>query len=44
LDGAAFSQDPQSIAQFGNQQNAIGFRRVRLMAFGEAFNVVNYKI
>jgi phosphate-selective porin OprO and OprP len=44
LDGAAFDQDAESTAQFGEIQNAVGFRRVRLLAAGDAFQIMDYKI
>jgi phosphate-selective porin OprO/OprP len=35
FDVANFSQDPASVAQFKNVQNAVGFRRARLAVLGE---------
>lgn len=43
LDVANFTQDPASIAQFGNALNAVGFRRARIALLGE-YQVVDYII
>ena len=43
-DTAAFSQNAESISQAGDMLNGTEFRRVRLFAKGEAFDVVEYKL
>jgi len=43
-DVAAFSQNAASIAQAGDMRNGTEFRRVRLGAMGDIFQVVDYKI
>lgn len=42
FDVANFSQNAASNTQFGDVQNAVGFRRARIALLGEAFDVVNY--
>ena len=44
LDWALFSQDAASRAAFGDQRDAVGFRRTRLGAMGQAFHVFNYRV
>ena len=43
-DTAAFSQNAESVSQAGDMLNGTEFRRVRLFAKGEAFDVVDYKL
>ncbi len=42
-DTAAFSQNAQSLSQAGDMLNGTEFRRARLFAKGEAFDVIDYK-
>ncbi len=44
LDWALFGQGEASRETFGNQRDAVGFRRTRLGALGEAFHVFNYRV
>jgi hypothetical protein len=41
-DGAAFSQNPASIAAAGDMKNGTEFRRARIGVMGEAFQVIDY--
>ena len=43
FDAANFSQNAASISQFGNVQNAVGFRRARIALLGE-YEVIDYII
>lgn len=42
VDSLWFSQDAASMAQVGDAEDALGFRRARLYASGEVFEVFNY--
>ena len=44
FDVANFSQNDASDAQYGDVQNAVGFRRARIALLGQAFDVVDYII
>ena len=44
LDWALFGQGAASINNYGDWQDGVEFRRVRLYAAGEAFNVIDYKL
>ena len=43
MDVANFTQNPASVAQFGNAQNTVGFRRARLALLGE-YELIDYII
>ncbi|MGA2798680.1 MAG: porin, partial [Thermoguttaceae bacterium] len=43
FDAANFSQNPASVSQFNNTQNAVGFRRARIALLGE-YEVFDYII
>lgn len=44
LDWALFGQNAASMNHYGDWQDGVEFRRVRLYAKGEAFNVIDYKL
>lgn len=44
LDAISFGQGASSIATFGDAQDTVHFRTARLEAFGEGFDVFDYKI
>ena len=44
MDAATFSQQGASVANYGTVQNGFEFRRARLSAAGEGWNVIDYKI
>jgi phosphate-selective porin OprO and OprP len=43
-DGAAFSQNANSIASAGDMKNGTEFRRARIGVMGDCFQVIDYKI
>lgn len=44
LDSVFFGQSDGSMAQFGDAEDTVQFRTLRLMAFGEGFDVFDYKL
>lgn len=44
LDTALFGQSPTSMNHYGDWQDGVEFRRVRLYASGDAFHVIDYKL